>query len=231
MKIRKLTSVILIVCILSIFTGCGFLPWSEEYRQKKVWPGESAEYLKDRYPGDTFTYKDYYETLPLTTSVYRYGSANYPEFDIEVSFCPNGYYGNSIDVEDNYQWIRYGEDLIAETEQIMADVFPGENYGICMQGYFRMEGPVYATLDEFLDATCPTVVVLLYTDPSKEYEEDYKNVIGHKILNTGHDFDIMFYPESDETNPSGMTREEILNYVDQLSAYSGYLCEIHHLQP
>ena len=199
-NMKKITSILLITCIITALTGCNYLPWSEEYRQKKVWPKESAEYLASRYPNDTFTYKDYYETLPLTTTVYRYESANYPGFDIEVSFHPDVYSGNAVDT-----------------------------YGICMQGYYRMYGPVCNTLDEFLDRTRPTLILLVYADPSKEYEEDYKNIVGHEILNTGHDFEIMLYIEEDATNPSGMTRDEILDYVDHLPAYSGYLCEIHHL--
>ena len=226
---RKISFILLITCTTALLTGCNYLPWSEEYRQKNVWPKESAQYLADRYPGDTFTYKDYYETLPLTTTVYRYESAKYPGFDIEVSFCPDVYSGNDVDTEDNYQWIKYGEDLIAETNEIAANVFPGDNYGICMQGYYRMDGPVYATIDEFLDATRPTLIMLVYEDPSKEYEEDYKNIVGHEILDTGHDFEIMLYLVNDKPDSSGMTRDEILDYVDKLPAYSGYLCEIHHL--
>ena len=226
---KKITSILLITCIITALTGCNYLPWSEEYRQKKVWPKESAEYLASRYPNDTFTYKDYYETLPLTTTVYRYESVNYPGFDIEVSFHPDVYSGNAVDTEDNYQWIQYGEDLIAETEKIAENVFPGENYGICMQGYYRMYGPVYTTLDEFLERTNPTLILLVYTDPSKEYEKDYKNIVGHEILNTGHDFEIMLYLVNDEIDPSAMTSGEILEYIDHLPAYSGYLCEIHHL--
>ena len=226
---KKITSILLITCIITTLAGCNYLPWSEEYRQKNVWPKESAEYLKDRYPGDTFTYKGFYETLPLTTSVYRYESAKYPGFDIEVSFHPDVYSGNAVDTEDNYQWIQYGEDLIAETEKIAENVFPGENYGICMQGYYRMYGPVYTTLDEFLERTNPTLILLVYTDPSKEYEKDYKNIVGHEILNTGHDFEIMLYLVNDEIDPSAMTSGEILEYIDHQPAYSGYLCEIHHL--
>ncbi len=230
-KKKIIAAALLLTVIITAFSGCNYIRAYQTYRQNKIWPKESAQYLADRYPNDTFTFVDTYETLPLDTTVFRYSSANYPDCMIEVGFSPDELSATEVNVEDNYQWIKYGDDLVKETEKIMKDIFPDENYGICMQMYWRAEGPVYSTLDEFLDAAIPTVYVVLYTDPTKDYPEDYETLINTALKNCGHDFDITLFFESDEPNPAALERGNLLKYIDENHYDSKIFCNMHKLKP
>ncbi len=181
MKVKKYIAIGMMIVLVFCLGGC--VKIGKNSPRNKV-----VAYMNQKYPSDTFTYKG-----ALDNTLYYVNSANYPD--------PGGGYGNvcvwySVDRNgqehfcDNYLDVKYYDQTMALSEEVLEEAFPGQKYtlseGIDFSPVCTKTGSDSMTFEEYIsDPDASLCIIAKFEDDGFAWEDaSEREAIEARMLNS-----------------------------------------------